>query len=361
MMLSDARTRRSRRTVRDFLGYANCVGFFAHLLAGPLVRPSEIIPQIARAPQTALQAQDLAEGLTRILLGLAKKLVLADSFAPLANRGFAAADHGMALTLIEAWVAILAFALQVYFDFSGYSDIAVGLARLFGIRFPENFDSPYKAMSIRDFWRRWNMTLSRFLRDFLYVPLGGNRHGEARRYLNLMLTMLLGGLWHGAAWRFLLWGGLHGLYLIINHIWDRAAPRWLRLPRPFAQGLTLLAVLFAWVPFRAPSMEASVSMLRGLIGLNGFALPTALIALAPPLGWIARAVPVLPALGDARTLSLPEAIALLALGWFIVLALPNVAQASARWRGAGLLASFGLMIQALFFAGIAQPFLYFRF
>jgi D-alanyl-lipoteichoic acid acyltransferase DltB (MBOAT superfamily) len=361
MVLRAARDTRPDRSLRGFLSYANCIAFFAHLLAGPLVRPSEIIPQIEASPQTALRAQDAAEGLMRIFLGLAKKLVLADSFAPLANQGFAAADHGMVLTLVEAWVALLAFGLQIYFDFSGYSDIAIGLARLFGIRFPENFNSPYKALTIQDFWHRWNMTLSRFLRDFVYIPLGGNRHGAPRRLANLMLTMLLGGLWHGAAWRFLLWGAVHGLYLVLHQLWDRAAPAWARLPRFLAHGMTLLLVLLAWVPFRAPDMAATVAMLRGLIGLNGVALPAPLIALVPALGRIVGAAPVLPGLGDARTLSLPEAAALLAFGWFIVLALPNLNQASARLRAMGLLASGGLMIQALFFAGIAEPFLYFRF
>jgi alginate O-acetyltransferase complex protein AlgI len=361
MVLSAWRRAPFERSLSGFLSYANTIAFFAHLIAGPLVRPDEIIPQIQRAPVTACRTNDLAEGFTRILLGLAKKLVLADSFAPLAGRGFAAAGHGVSLTLIEAWVALLAFGLQIYFDFSGYSDIAIGLARLFGIRFPENFNSPYKALTIQDFWRRWNMTLSRFLRDFVYIPMGGNRHGEVRRHLNLMITMLLGGLWHGAAWRFMLWGGLHGLYLVLHHLWDHAAPRWLRLPKRAGQALTLAAVLLAWVPFRAPDMAATVAMLRGLAGLNGIALPAPLIVILPVLGHVARAVPVLPALGDARTLSLPEALALLALGWFIVLALPNVQEASLRLKAATLLASGGFVIQAVFFAGLAQPFLYFRF
>ena len=296
-----------------------------------------------------------------VLLGLAKKLVLADGFAPLADRGFDAAARGGTLTLLEAWFAVLAFSLQIYFDFSGYSDIAIGLARMFNIRFPLNFNSPYKALTIQDFWRRWNMTLSRFLRDFLYIPLGGNRHGEARRLLSLVLTMLLGGLWHGAAWRFLLWGGLHGLYLILHQEWRRRAPGWLRLPANLAQGLTLLAVVLAWVPFRAPDLATTGAMLRGMAGLNGLAMPAPLLAVVPWLGHIARAVPVLPALGDARTLSLPESAAWLAVGWVIVLCLPHLHEASPRLRTAALLGSGGFTMQALFFAGIAAPFLYFRF
>lgn len=347
-----------------FLAYANCIAFFAHLIAGPLVRPAEIMPQIAASPASParpLRAEVAAEGLTIILLGLAKKLVLADGFAPLADRGFEAAARGLPITLAEAWVALGAFALQIYFDFSAYSDIAMGLAQLFGLRFPLNFNSPYKALTIRDFWRRWNITLSLFLRDFLYIPLGGNRQGEARRRLNLLLTMLLGGLWHGAAWRFLLWGGLHGLFLIAHEIWDRRAPPWARLPWPLARGLTLAAVLLAWVPFRAPDMAATLTMLRGLAGLNGFALPERLIAVWPILGAIARPVPVLAALGDARSLALPEALAFLALGWGIVLCLPHLHEASDRLRAGGILAAGGFACQALLFAGAAPPFLYFRF
>jgi alginate O-acetyltransferase complex protein AlgI len=345
----------------SFLGYAACIAFFAHLIAGPLVRPAEIIPQLERATDRGFQPEEVAEGLMIVLLGLAKKLVLADGFAPMADRGFDAAARGGTLTLLEAWVAALAFSLQIYFDFSGYSDIAIGLARMFGIRFPLNFASPYKALTIQDFWRRWNITLSRFLRDFLYVPLGGNRQGEPRRLLNLMVTMLLGGLWHGAAWRFLLWGGLHGLYLIIHQEWQRRAPPWARLPPVQAQALTLLAVVLAWVPFRAPNLAGTMAMLRGMVGLNGLAMPAPLVALVPWLGHIARVVPVLPALGDARTLSLPDATASLMIGWFIVLCLPNLHEASPRLRAWGLLGTGGFTVQALFFAGVATPFLYFRF
>ena len=345
----------------SFLGYATCIAFFGHLIAGPLVRPSEIIPQIERAAARGFQADEVGEGLMIVLLGLAKKLVLADGFAPLANRGFDAAAHGGTLTLLEAWFAVLAFSLQIYFDFSGYSDIAIGLARMFNIRFPLNFDSPYKALTIQDFWRRWNMTLSRFLRDFVYIPLGGNQRGEPRRLLNIMLTMLLGGFWHGAAWRFLLWGGLHGLYLIIHEEWQRRAPAWARLPPVLAQGLTLLAVVVAWVPFRAADLSATVAMLRGIAGMNGLAVPAPLVALVPWIGHIARSVPVLPALGDARTLSLPDAAACLMIGWFITLCLPNLHESSPRLRAWGLLGSGGFTVQALFFAGVATPFLYFRF
>jgi alginate O-acetyltransferase complex protein AlgI len=344
-----------------FLGYAACIAFFAHLIAGPLVRPAAIIPQIEGAPSRGFRPDEVAEGLMTVLLGLAKKLVLADGFAPLANRGFDAAAHGVPLTFLEAWFALLAFSLQIYFDFSGYSDIAIGLARMFNLRFPLNFASPYKALTIQDFWRRWNITLSHFLRDFLYIPLGGNRHGEPRRRLNLMLTMLLGGLWHGAAWRFVLWGGLHGLYLVIHQEWQRRVPPPLRLPPILARAVTLLAVMLAWVPFRAAGLGATLAMLRGLAGLNGIALPAPLVAVLPWLGRFVRTVPVLPALGDARTLSLPDAAACLLIGWFIVLCLPHLHEASPRLRAWALLGTGGFTTQALFFSGVAAPFLYFRF
>ncbi|WP_298215865.1 MBOAT family protein [Acidocella sp.] len=336
-----------------FLDYACFVAFFPHLISGPIVRPGHILPQLARLAPRRETAARLAAGLEIFLLGLAKKLVLADGLARFADPGFAAAGRGDALTLIEAWVALLAYALQIYFDFSGYSDMAIGLARMFGIEFPVNFRSPYQARDISDFWRRWNITLSGFLKEYLYIPLGGNRHGEVKRIRNLMITMLLGGLWHGAAWRFLLWGGLHGAYLTA-HGWSKTR---LRLPRPIAWGLTLLAVLLAWVPFRAQNFNAAWTMYKGLFGLNGLAVP-AMLARFIPFGHV---VPVLPHLGDARGMSLPQAVLLLACGWFVALALPDLAAMNPRRRAAALVASFAFTMQALFFAPAALPFLYFQF
>jgi alginate O-acetyltransferase complex protein AlgI len=340
------------------LPYAAFVSFFPHLIAGPIVRPAEILPQFQDAHIVRPRNDNIAAGITIFLLGLGKKLVLADMFGGFADVGFGAAQRGITLTLIEAWCAVLAYALQIYFDFSGYSDMAIGLARMLNVRFPLNFASPYKARDIADFWRRWHISLSRFLRDYLYIPLGGNRHGETRRLLNLMLTMLLGGLWHGAAWTFVAWGGLHGLYLIAHRLWSRAG--W-RLPGPLAHGLTLLAVLVAWVPFRADGTATMLAMLRGMAGLNGLALPQMVVGAFPPLRLIARPVPVLLSLGDARTLSLPEVLSCLLLGWVIVLALPHVHELSERARGWALTSGFALTAQALFFAPHVAPFLYFRF
>ena len=337
------------------LPYAAFVAFFPHLIAGPIVRPREIMPQLLAPDLAVPRAEHLADGLTIFLLGLAKKLVLADTFAQFSDVGFAAAAQGAPLSLVEAWYAAASYALQIYFDFSGYSDMAIGLARMLNVRFPLNFASPYKAADIAGFWRCWHITLSRFLRDYVYIPLGGNRRGEARRNVNLMATMLLGGLWHGAAWNFVLWGGLHGTYLIVQHRFP-----W-RLPAIVGHVLTLFAVVVAWVPFRAGSLDATAAMLRGMAGCNGIALPQMIVHAFPPLAAIATPVPLLPYLGDARTLSLPEVTACLALGWTIVLALPSVHELSERARGWALTGGFAFTVQALFFAPHVTPFLYFQF
>ncbi|MGP0002999.1 MAG: MBOAT family O-acyltransferase [Acetobacteraceae bacterium] len=350
-----AESESGNRIDAGLLPYASLIAFFPHLIAGPIVRPREIMPQLLAVDLVVPRAQNIAEGSTIFLLGLAKKVVLADTFARFSDVGFAAAAHGASLSFIEAWYAAASYALQIYFDFSGYSDMAIGLARMLNVRFPLNFASPYKATNIADFWRRWHITLSRFLRDYLYIPLGGNRHGEARRNVNLMATMLLGGLWHGAAWNFVLWGGLHGLYLIVHGQF-----RW-QLPAFVGRALTLLVVIVAWVPFRASGMGATIAMLRGMLGYNGIALPQMIVHAFPPLAAIATPVPLLPYLGDARTLSFPEVTACLAVGWTIVLGLPAVHELSARARGWALTSGFAFTVQALFFAPHVTPFLYFRF
>src|SRR5690606_37678422 len=196
-----------------------------------------------------------------------------------ATPAFDAAEAGAELEFFTAWGAAFAYSLQLYFDFSGYSDMAIGIARMFGIRLPLNFNAPYRATSIIDFWRRWHMTLSRFLRDYLYIPLGGSRKGPRRRYVNLMTTMLLGGLWHGAGWTFVIWGGLHGIYLVINHVWRNLCARVglggrSTLPgRLLAGSITFLAVVVAWVFFRAESFHGAMAVLNGMAGHHGVVLP----------------------------------------------------------------------------------------
>ncbi|MCA1941419.1 MAG: MBOAT family protein [Caenispirillum bisanense] len=258
------------------LRYALFVSFFPQLIAGPIVHHREMMPQFARP--AGLTAENVAVGVTVLAIGLFKKAVLADGIAPYATGTFRAAEQGAALDLLQAWGGALAYSFQIYFDFSGYSDMAIGAALIFGITLPLNFASPYKATSIIEFWRRWHMTLSRFLRDYLYIPLGGSRKGTAWRYGNLMITMLLGGLWHGAGWTFLVWGGLHGFYLMVAHLWRAVAGE--RRPLRGIGGwmLTMLAVVVAWVFFRAESFAGAWTLLGGMAGLNGVALPNAIAA-----------------------------------------------------------------------------------
>lgn len=305
-------TYRGQARQQGFIDYALFVSFFPQLIAGPIVHHHEMMPQFKR--QSVAIADNFTIGLTFLFIGLFKKVIIADSLAMHATPVFDAAGTGVTLTLLEAWTGALAYSLQLYFDFSGYSDMAIGIARLFGITLPMNFNSPYKATSIIDFWRRWHMTLSRFLRDYVYIPLGGNKHGAPRRYLNLGLTMLLGGLWHGAGWTFIVWGALHGAFLMINQLWrhltgyrDHIEPvsqhsRQHSARHPgrraasllgnlSARLLTLLCVTCAWVVFRAVDMDAALSQLRSMAGLNGIALPEELARLTPG---VLQSMPLLP-------------------------------------------------------------------
>lgn len=250
-----------------FSKYGLFVTFFPHLIAGPILHHKETVPQFDRPEIYHPQADCVAQGLGWFSIGLFKKVILADSIAPFADNVFNAAAKGAAIGPTDAWIGALGYTLQIYFDFSGYSDMAIGLALLFGITFPINFNSPYKACSLIDFWRCWHMTLSRFLRDYLYVPLGGNRRGPLRRYLNLLITMVLGGLWHGASWNFAIWGTIHGIGLAINHLWRTVAARTgVAIPSPVGWIITLLLVVFAWVPFRADTLAASTAIWGAMLG-----------------------------------------------------------------------------------------------
>jgi len=256
------------------IDYALFVTFFPQLIAGPIVHHGEMIPQFQRHDVKRRDPRDINIGLVIFIIGLAKKVLIADRLAPYASWSFRTVVEGDPITMTRAWACAITYSMQLYFDFSGYTDMAMGAARMFGIKLPLNFHSPYKAWNIVDFWRRWHITLSRFLRDYLYIPLGGNRHGGVRRYVNLLLTMVLGGLWHGAGWTFVIWGALHGAYLCINHAWAAALRHlglgWLQHNRwwrwGFARPVTLLAVLVGWVYFRAADVPTAHRILMAMAG-----------------------------------------------------------------------------------------------
>jgi len=334
------------------------------------VHHAEMIPQFKRG-RTGRSAVLAARGLAIFAAGLFKKVVIADNLAQFVSPVFAHLDAGGGVTTVWAWLATLSYALQIYFDFSGYSDMAVGLALLFGIRLPVNFRSPYRAASIIEFWRRWHITLSRFLRDYLYIPLGGNRLGEQRRYVNLMVTMLLGGLWHGAGWNFFIWGGLHGLYLCINHLWRG------RYGEPKKSGLaakalgwviTFFAVVIAWVFFRAKTATGAWQMLASLFGFEAgsstYASPGILRLMDLPI-----------LVGEERLILIGGVAVAFAL--LIALCLPNVPRlfryreyrhapepaAFARWRPNAAWALVTALALAISLFGMWQrlEFLYFQF
>jgi len=250
--------RREAPTRYNLLNYSLFVLFFPQLIAGPIVLHHEMMPQFDDPKNTKPDSLNLAAGVHLFAIGLFKKVVLADTFAEWATNGF---DVLPVLTFWQAWVAALAYTLQIYFDFSGYCDMAMGIARMFNIHLPANFNSPYRARSIKDFWTRWHMTLGRFLSHYVYFPLGGNRRGRFRTYANLMATFLVSGLWHGAGWTFVIWGGLHGVAMIIQRAWNE---RGLEMHRWLGRALTLFFVICAWVLFRAESMTAAMKVYRGM-------------------------------------------------------------------------------------------------
>ncbi len=246
----------------DFLNYANFVTFFPQLIAGPIVHHAEMMPQFAKSRNKVKNYRNIALGLFIFSIGLFKKVVIADTFAVWATAGF---DTATTLNLFEAWATSLSYTFQLYFDFSGYTDMAIGAALLFNIKLPINFNSPYKATSIQDFWRRWHITLSRFLRDYVYIPLGGNRKGNFRTYNNLMATFIIGGIWHGAGWTFVFWGFLHGMALVIQRAWNQLG---FKMNTVLAWFITFNFVNIAWVFFRAKEWSDAVKVLNGMFSLD---------------------------------------------------------------------------------------------
>lgn len=369
-----------------FLDYSLFVLFFPHLIAGPIVRHWEVIPQFAPR-DLRVSRTDLGVGLAFFLLGLYKKLLLADPMAHYADTIYGAAAAGAVLPWFDAWLGTLAYALQIYFDFSGYSDMAIGLARMFSIKFPCNFDSPYRADSLGEFWRRWHMSLMRFLRDYVYIPLGGNRRGLPRQAINIGLTFLLSGFWHGAGWTFIIWGLLHGAGLIVMLLWGRFTAwcgwklhHWTY--RVACVLLTFVTVLFAWVFFRAPDVPTASRVVVSMVGGHGLTLSEnttdpqdAAGRALSGLGF--RFVPdVAGILPKDYTMAIELVLALLLIVW----ALPNTQQLLRRYDPVledhirpsllqlKLNVPLGLALGVVFFFVIRQsftvvssPFLYFNF
>ncbi len=381
-------TYQGRVNESHFSRYSLFVLFFPQLIAGPIVHHAEMMPQFERGRVPGEIADNLNRGMTVFAIGLFKKIVLADSLAKIANPAFSLAESAQAMTTLDAWAGATAYTFQLYFDFSGYSDMALGLAIMFGIRLPLNFFSPYRSRSIIEFWRRWHMTLSRFLRDYLYIPLGGNRRGRSRRYINLLITMLLGGLWHGAGWTFVLWGGLHGVFLVINHAWRRIlatakfSPLY-ALNRLLALPLTFLCVVLAWVYFRAESLEGANFMLLAMFTL-GESAPVA-GGFSPQMISAIESIPLLSVFEPVAQLSATAlGIASLLGAAFVAFCMPNTVefmgshhpalrasvpelnrpplvtlhwQANSRWA----LVIALLLLACLTSGAMLSPFLYFQF
>lgn len=368
----------------NLVHYGLFVTYFPHLIAGPILHHGEMMPQFADRNVYRPQYDCLAAGLTLFALGLAKKVLIADGVAPFVAPVFDAPSAGVTLTALDAWCGALAYTFQLYFDFSGYSDMAIGLSLMFGIRLPANFHSPYKAASVIDFWRRWHMTLSRFLRDYLYVPLGGNRKGGARRQLNLLMTMLLGGLWHGAGWTFVVWGGLHGLFLMINHGWRMrrkgtgvpVVPGW--LAHACSVLLTFVAVVIGWVFFRASDLPSALAILKAMSGANGLVLPDVWAGRLGAMADLLRAggvgfgsLPALPRTGVINWIWIlllvvwfaPNTQQIMAAARPVIAGLPEGGGSRWRWQpGFGTaLGTAVLLLAVIFNLGRHSEFLYFQF
>ncbi|KOR82232.1 MBOAT family O-acyltransferase [Paenibacillus solani] len=279
---------RGKASEYNIINYVLFVTFYPHLIAGPILHHGEMMPQFDRVRGKLWDWGNAANGIYIFCIGLFKKVVIADTLAVYANAGFDTASG-----FVDSWIAALTYTFQLYFDFSGYTDMAIGAALLFNIRLPQNFNSPYKALNIQDFWRRWHMTLSRFLRDYIYIPLGGNRRGEAIMLRNLVLTFLIGGLWHGAGWTFLFWGLLHGVGQVIHRLWGKLG---ITMPRILAWAITFVFITVTWVFFRAETWAEAMRLLKGMSGLAGLHLylnsallePLALIVVITPMVLLGR-------------------------------------------------------------------------
>lgn len=333
--------------------YMLFVTFFPQLVAGPIVHHKEMMPQFTSNWNLVRRYRNISTGLFVFTIGLFKKVVLADTFSQWANTGFSTEST---LDFFEAWATSLSYTFQIYFDFSGYTDMAIGIALLFNIKLPANFNSPYKAKNIQEFWHRWHITLSNFLRDYVYIPLGGNRSGQNRTFLNLFVTFLLGGLWHGASWMFVLWGGMHGLALILHRLWVKSS---LTMSKWVGLMLTFNFINITWVFFRAEDISSVSRVLTGMLGINGFVVP---VVLEDKLffssqngfefgGWLYNINGGLSTLG------------FILVGFVIIFLLKNSQEMASNMRASRAELTFAMV--AFFFAfvnlGMPSDFLYFNF
>lgn len=339
----------------DFLDYCLFVNFFPQLIAGPIVHHKEMMPQFDRG--AAVNAPDIYKGLYLFAIGFIKKNGIADTFGMWANSGFGNSEH---LRFFEGWAASLSYTIQLYFDFSGYSDMAIGLALFFAIKLPQNFNSPYKALNIQDFWRRWHMTLGRFLSQYIYIPLGGNRHGLKLTCRNALITFFIAGLWHGANWTFVIWGVAHGLAIVIYNVWKTKS---IRLPSVIAWFITFMFVNFAWVMFRAIDLKQAVHVYRAMLGLNGIVLDATLERFLSPLkqygvvfgNWFSYVGAL-----DRKFIFLT--IIVLSIALFRSNSNQLVKSFKFDWKGALLMAfAIVLVINLLIAGNTQQQFLYFNF
>lgn len=342
------KVRAEQHNARDFILF---VTFFPHLIAGPILHHANIIPQF-HSEFRRDWPNKISAGVVMFVIGLAKKVLIADHLALLANPTFDAAAKGIALNSYDAWLGVLAYTGQLYFDFSGYSDMAVGAALLVGIKIPFNFDSPYRSLSIIEFWRRWHISLSTFLRDYLYIPLGGGKRGALRRYLNVFVTMLLGGIWHGAGVNFIIWGFLHGLFIVVNHAWrDFLKPHTGGLAdsygfKALAYILTMGCVVLGWIFFRAADFGSAVAISHSLIDWSNQAR-----ALDRTVG---------PLLSDPWLVVFAAVIAVLPINSLAVYRRMTESPSTFAWSPA-MLASGFFFVCCVAFISAESPFLYFQF
>ncbi len=358
---------RGRTKTYSLLQYCLFVTFFPQLIAGPIVHHSEMFPQFNKPGLLSINWSNTSIGVTIFAIGLFKKVVMADGLSTYATPVFSAAEQGVVIHFFEGWTSALSYTFQLYFDFSGYSDMAIGIAKMFNIELPQNFKSPYKSKNIIEFWRRWHITLSRFLKHYLYIPLGGNRKGNRRRYTSLMVTMLLGGLWHGASWTFVIWGGLHGLYLTLNHGWQQFCKSFgFNLKKSSFTGrcvgrlITFLSVVVAWVIFRAESFSGAINVLSGMLGLQGFVLPAQVAGIIPVLSAYVETVGTMPLLGGGTIMGVFEMIGMFGLSFILLLFRP-IHEMSNTSKFLALVASLYFTVQAVFFSRAPSEFLYFQF